>query len=134
MESVPRQLAQAIETFNQGFYFECHDILEALWLEAPSAEKSFYQGLLHVAVGFYHLESLNYKGCISQLGKAEERLHSFGSYYRGVALKDLLKETRHIKALAEKELADNNSLPQFPAFPKMKWNAKEFENTEKELK
>ncbi len=120
--------------FNRGFYFECHDILELIWLETSEEEKGFYQGLLHIAVGLYHLESRNYKGCISQLGKAEDRLHPFGNRYRGVALKELVEESRLIKAFAEKERKENNSLQPLPVFPQIKWVADDFENRERLLK
>ena len=44
----------AIEQFNQQDFYACHDTLEALWMEAIEPDRSFYQGLLQLAVGLYH--------------------------------------------------------------------------------
>ena len=43
--------------FNQGDYYEAHDVLESLWLEGGREAKSaaFYQGLIQLAGGFVHL-------------------------------------------------------------------------------
>lgn len=43
--------------FNQGDYYEAHDVLESLWLEQGREAKSapFYQGLIQLAGGFVHL-------------------------------------------------------------------------------
>ena len=43
--------------FNQGDYYEAHDVLESLWLEEGRQAESaaFYQGLIQLAGGFVHL-------------------------------------------------------------------------------
>lgn len=46
------------ECFNQGLYYEAHDVLEELWLnEGKSAPNyAFYKGLIQIAGGFVHLK------------------------------------------------------------------------------
>ena len=43
--------------FNQGDYYEAHDVLESLWLEKgrQATGAAFYQGLIQLAGGFVHL-------------------------------------------------------------------------------
>lgn len=56
----PEQYYLFFERFNQGEYYECHDLLEEIWLEQKS--NKFLQGLLQLAVGIYHFECGNIKG------------------------------------------------------------------------
>ena len=63
------QFRRGIEEFNKGFYFECHDTLEELWMETVGDDRLFLQGLIQVSVGFYHFGNSNYKGVVSQFTK-----------------------------------------------------------------
>ena len=42
-EIVPEEFWQAVEQFNQEQFYACHDTLEAIWMEAPQPQKTFYQ-------------------------------------------------------------------------------------------
>lgn len=42
--------------FNQGLYYEAHDLLEQLWLASNGADFLFYKGLIQVAGAFVHLQ------------------------------------------------------------------------------
>lgn len=83
-------LATGIALFNQGQYYDCHDVLEALWMEADSVDKPFYQGILQVAVGLYHLGNHNWRGATILLGEGINRLRPFQPSYNGVAVADLV--------------------------------------------
>jgi predicted metal-dependent hydrolase len=61
-EASPSMLALAIDQFNQGEYFECHETLEALWLAEAEPLRRFYQGILQVGVALYHQRRGNYRG------------------------------------------------------------------------
>lgn len=83
-------LAVGIDLFNQGEYYDCHDVLEALWMEAESIEKPFYQGILQIAVGLYHLGNHNWRGASILLGEGVNRLRPFEPSYGGVAVADVV--------------------------------------------
>jgi hypothetical protein len=51
-----------IALFNDGQNFECHETLEAVWLDTQGERKDFYQGLIHVATAFHHVSRANMKG------------------------------------------------------------------------
>jgi len=53
---------QGIDEFNRQQFYACHDTLEALWMESAEPEKTFYQGILQIAVACYHLENNNWRG------------------------------------------------------------------------
>jgi len=45
------------ECFNQGRFFEAHEVLEDLWLaDRKGPDGSFYKGLIQLAGAFVHLE------------------------------------------------------------------------------
>jgi hypothetical protein len=83
-------LAAAVATFNQGDFYDCHDQLEALWMEADPVDKPFYQGMLQIAVGFYHLGNENWRGAAILLGEGINRLRSFAPDYQQIAVDQLI--------------------------------------------
>jgi predicted metal-dependent hydrolase len=84
-QQVPEpDLAEGIALFNRGEYYACHDALEAIWMVAPTAEKPFYQGILQIAVGLYHLGNHNWRGAMTLVGEGVNRLRAFEPDYEGV--------------------------------------------------
>ncbi|MCJ2542581.1 DUF309 domain-containing protein [Thermostichus vulcanus] len=80
-EDVTLQLA--VQQFNRGEFYACHDSLEALWMEAVEPERRFYQGLLQTAVAYYHLTNQNRRGCMILLGEANGKLADYLPTYAG---------------------------------------------------
>ena len=72
-------------------YFECHEVMEELWLE--EGRNRFYQGLLQVAVGLYHWENDNLSGAIKLLAAALEKLQPAADAEHGLDLKRLKADT-----------------------------------------
>lgn len=68
---------RGIAEFNARRFFEAHDVLEEMWHEYREEDRLFLQGLIQVAVGFYHLENRNYNGCRSQFAKAIQKLEPY---------------------------------------------------------
>lgn len=87
------EFERGIAEFNQQQFYACHDTLEAIWVEAPEADKRFYQGILQVAVGCYHLSNDNLRGAIILLGEATRRLYDYQPDYEGVNVELLLEQT-----------------------------------------
>lgn len=95
METSP-EFEQGIAEFNQQEFYACHDTLEAIWVEAPEVDKRFYQGILQVAVGCYHLSNDNLRGAIILLGEAMRRLCDYQPSYEGVNVELLLEQTSQL--------------------------------------
>ena len=83
-DALPPEFWQGVDQFNQRQFYACHDTLEALWIEASEPDKTFYQGILQVAVGFYHLGNLNWKGAVILLGEGLYRLRNYDADHSGV--------------------------------------------------
>jgi len=89
-EIVPEEFGQAVEQFNQGQFYACHDTLEAIWMEAPQPEKTFYQAVLQIAVALYHLENSNLRGAAILLGEGINKLRNYPASYCGIDVDELL--------------------------------------------
>ena len=86
------RFSEGINKFNEGEFFECHDILEDIWFEIRGSTRNFYQGLIHLAVGFYHITVReNSKGALSQLNKGIQKLKAYQPEFNGVELTRLLE-------------------------------------------
>jgi predicted metal-dependent hydrolase len=50
------------DLFNERDFYECHEVLEDLWMEVSDESRPYYQGLIQTATAFYHLENGNFSG------------------------------------------------------------------------
>jgi predicted metal-dependent hydrolase len=75
-----------VDQFNTGYFFECHDTLEELWSELRGPCRDFFQGLIQVSVGFYHLGNGNRGGATSMLQRALRRFADYPERYFGFDL------------------------------------------------
>lgn len=73
-------------------YFECHEVMEELWLE--EGRSPLYQGLLQVAVGLHHHSYGNVSGSIKLFVGGIEKLEGYQDARIGIDLKDLLRKAR----------------------------------------
>jgi uncharacterized protein len=87
------EFEQGIAEFNQQQFYACHDTLEAIWIDASEVDKRFYQGILQVAVGCYHLSNNNLRGAIILLGEAVRRLCDYQPDYEKIDVEQLLAQT-----------------------------------------
>ncbi|MDZ8053891.1 MAG: DUF309 domain-containing protein [Aulosira sp. ZfuVER01] len=92
-ETMPQEFWLGVEQFNSGQFYACHDTLEALWIEASEPEKSFYQGILQIAVALYHLGNHNWRGAVILLGEGTNRLRRYPDDYAGIDLEALLSHS-----------------------------------------
>ena len=73
-------------------YFECHEVLEELWLAKDKDPR--YKGLLQIAVGLFHFRNSNVRGAVKMMNSALERLQSYPPYELGIDLHKLREEVR----------------------------------------
>jgi uncharacterized protein len=90
MEALPDSFWQGVREFQQGQFYECHDTLEALWIEAQEPNKTFFQGILQIAVACYHLGNQNWRGAVILLGEGMRRLSPYQPDYGNIDIDYLL--------------------------------------------
>ena len=83
-------LREGIDLFNRERFFECHEVLEEAWLEASGEQRTFLQGLIQIAVAFYHLRRENIIGAGRLLTAGMEKLSAFAPVRDAVDVAALL--------------------------------------------
>ena len=90
-EEFSHYFEEGIRLFNEGKFFEAHDQWEKIWLRAGE-EKKFLQGLIQVAVGYYHHSSLNLPGAVMMLERGCGYLSGYESGFLGLDSAELIRE------------------------------------------
>ena len=55
---VDPRFVKGLELFETGEYFECHEVIEDLWLETPPEDslRDLYKGVIQAAAAIYQLD------------------------------------------------------------------------------
>ncbi|YAI82020.1 MAG: DUF309 domain-containing protein [cyanobacterium endosymbiont of Rhopalodia sterrenbergii] len=91
-----KQFWQGVEQFNHREFYSCHDTLEALWMDSVEPDRQFYQGILQIAVGCYHLGNDNWRGAVILLGEGIRRLSYYQPDYQGIDVSNLVGESQKL--------------------------------------
>ncbi len=76
--------------FNHRLFFEVHEVLEAQWIHEVDPERRFLQGLIQIAVAFYHLGNRNLRGAVSLLGDGLDKIRPHAPACLGLELSDFI--------------------------------------------
>ena len=115
-------LAKGIQEFNSWRFYDCHETLEDVWLEAggktgDASPANLYQGLIKVAAGFHHLLRDNHKGAVLLLSGSLRLLAPYQPRTLGVDVAALIEGVRacleEVKALDPERLRefDRQTIP-----------------------
>lgn len=85
---------RAVEEFNQGLFFECHETLEELWIEENGRDRVFYQGILQIAAGYFKWEQGVLIGAIKLWRSGLEKIELFGPTHGGVSVDSFIEGVR----------------------------------------
>lgn len=71
---LPPQYLHGIALFNAGEFYECHEVLEELWLQATGNERVMLHALIQAAAALLHFQRGNLKGAVSVQQRALTKL------------------------------------------------------------
>jgi predicted metal-dependent hydrolase len=91
---IDAHFAEGVRLFNQGNFFEAHELWEHMWKKAEGEEKTFYQGLIQAAVALCHVQRGNYAGALSIYLKSWPKLARFPAVWMGIELGQFRCELR----------------------------------------
>jgi uncharacterized protein len=91
-EDPPALLLDGVRLFNQGRWFEAHEVLERAWLDEPTPLRRLYQGILQVGVGLHHGRRGNLRGALSLLDRGMSLLAPFEPRRLGVDVERLVRD------------------------------------------
>jgi hypothetical protein len=112
-----RQVTEGMDQFNRGLFFECHDTLEDVWTGVRGPSRDFFQGLIQVAVGFYHLGNDNRGGAATMLRRGLGRLAKYPDGYGGI---ELVRLRGDVQEWLERVESGDTSFPKtLDALPKL---------------
>lgn len=101
IENLCERITQGIDFFNREYFFEAHDTIEELWMDArEQTQRDLFHGLVNIATGFYHYRMGNRNGMQSQLQKGKDKLSQVPPQCFGVNVDKLLQE---VQAYIKKE-------------------------------
>ena len=95
-EKISSILQIAINKFNTGDYFTCHEYLEELWLDEPTPKRELYKGILQIGIGLRHLQRDNVIGAMRLLENGIRLLEPFSPICFGI---DILRLQRDAKSV-----------------------------------
>ena len=106
------RLGQAIDLFNAGEWYACHDGIEELWHETQGPMRPVLQGILQIAVAQLHRQRDNLRGATILMGEGLGRLRRCEDVALGLDLAHLrAAAARHLEALQQQSAAEQDLLP-----------------------
>lgn len=97
-------VADGIRLFNEGYFFEAHEVLEDAWHVERGASRRFLQGLIQVCAGFHHFQNGNPSGAVGLLARGADKIREYPPEYLGVDAEDLLREVDAARATVARVL------------------------------
>ena len=102
------EISKGISLFNEADFFSAHDFFEDCWINCDREERLFFQGMVQISVGCFHLISGNYNGSLSQFLKGTKKLIRYRPSFRNINVDKLLVEVDVlIIALTENSINDD---------------------------
>jgi predicted metal-dependent hydrolase len=93
MASYDPLYVQFLHYFNEEQdYYECHEVMEELWLS--EGRHRLYQGLLQAAVALYHFTNDNISGAIKLFQGGIEKMELYPDHDLGIRLDKFIAECR----------------------------------------
>ncbi len=81
---------EGIDCFNRRDFFDAHEAWERLWMEYHGPSRTFYKGLIQVAVCLHHFGRNNTRGARKLYNSSRKYLGGYRPHHEGIDLDDLL--------------------------------------------
>jgi predicted metal-dependent hydrolase len=89
---VTGELAEGIELFNSGRYWDAHEVWEREWMtDRKGPDSGFYKGLIQVAAGCLHYGRRNRRGAVNKWRSGADYLRPYLPAHKGVPLAPLVE-------------------------------------------
>lgn len=121
-QNFPVEFFQGIELFNKRYFWECHEVLEDIWMDEIGDQKRFYQGLIQAAAAMYHVLDNNPRGVIRLALEAQKKLKPYHKIVGLEALTELHEKLGYYVAEAEKIEQGKEAQFDLSQLPKLTFN------------
>lgn len=89
---VDERFKKGIELFNREEFFECHEVIEDLWLATQDEYKNLYKGVIQTAVALHHLKHGNVPGARKLFRTSSRYLKPYAPRALGLNVGKLLRD------------------------------------------
>ena len=93
--SVDERFRKGIGLFNEEEFYECHEVLENLWLATQDEHKDLYKGIIQAAVALYHLERGNLSGAKKLYKTSTRYLAKYEPKTLGLNVEQLVRDMKN---------------------------------------
>jgi predicted metal-dependent hydrolase len=114
------EYVHALELFNSKYFWECHEVLEDIWMIKQAPLKTFLQGIIQSAAAFYHVLGENPKGVIKLAQDALNKFQGFENSYLGLRVDELKKSLVEFRDEAKEILDQKKTLFSLDKIPVLK--------------
>ena len=98
---------KGIEAFNNRQFYDAHEYWEELWLDYKLDDAQFIQGLIQLAVSYFHFFNQNLNGARSMLKKCLIKIDSI-EVTRGIDVIELKSQICNVQKYFDKIDNTNN--------------------------
>lgn len=113
-DDAPEDFWKGIDEFNKQEFYECHETLESVWNKQTGPERELTQGIIQIAVAYYHLLKDNRKGALKLLKRGGERVDKFQPKYFSIDIKKLVDSVAFQIAVLEQDTGDSSIQIEIP--------------------
>ena len=82
---------KGINAFEKHEFYDAHEYWEDLWSDYRLVDAKFIQGLIQLAVGYFHISNDNKNGARGLLNKCIPKLIEYRPEYRGIDIENILR-------------------------------------------
>ncbi len=90
LTELPEEYLRGIALFNNGRFFECHEVWETVWLQAAGEEREFLHAMIQAAAALLHAQRGNWKGAQSVGARAIGKLEKLPAVMMQVETREFL--------------------------------------------
>ena len=87
---------KGIDAFNDRCFYDAHEYWEELWLDYKLKDATFIQGLIQLAVSYFHLFNNNLNGARSMISKCLGKFEGV-EMARGMDIKELKEQIKKVQ-------------------------------------
>lgn len=116
------QLAHGIALFNGRQFYECHDVLEDLWLQESTDRQPLLQAIIQAAVAFHHFEHGRFGAARSMLLAAMDKLRNCPALSFGVEAFHFRLQLAEWKSQLDHRILEPREGPVTLPFPEIRYH------------
>ncbi len=91
---------KGVNAFNKRQFYDAHEYWEDIWLNFKMEDAKCIQGLIQLAVSFFHYHNGNPKGAKSMAAKCIKKFDDH-SEFRGIKVPDLVSQIKRYQSFLD---------------------------------